>query len=147
VREHCTDDAHEHDDGPDAARHVRPGDPHTEHALCDPDWLTFPAEAGRWYRVETFGLQGSADTVIELWGGHGEALLLADDDGSPTPQASRLDFQAPDDADLHVLVAQRDGAYGGRRGYSVQVRAIAGACVEDGDCAGDAFCRDGECIP
>ena len=145
VRERCNDDEHEHDDHLAAARHVIAGNDLTDHSLCDPDWTAFQGDADVWYRVETLNLRGNADTHIEVWSGYGQTLVAQADEGSPTPRASRLEFQAPHDGDYHVLVRGFDDTYGGNRGYSLFLRPILAPCEEDADCIPTAFCRDGEC--
>jgi hypothetical protein len=55
------------------------------HAFCssaDVDWVSFAAQAGTRYRIETLNLAPSVDTYLELYERDGVTVLAADDDGN-----------------------------------------------------------------
>lgn len=94
----CTPDAFEPDNAPIDAAPLAPGDAQS-HTFCgvgDRDWVTFYAEAGGTYTIETANLNGLTDTVLELYSGDGVSLLASNDDiDYPANVASRIVWQAP----------------------------------------------------
>jgi len=91
----------------------------------DVDWYRFPAEEGRFYRLETYALDSPADTFMELYapsttvygrqgtvdslpdvsGGFGLGFwMFQDDDGAVTSLGSRISFMAPATGNYYVKV-------------------------------------------
>ena len=94
----CALDAFEPDSLPIDASTLAPGDvqAHTFCGVGDRDWVTFYAEAGGTYTIETTDLNGLADTVLELRSGDGVLLLKSNDDiDYPVNLASRIIWQSP----------------------------------------------------
>ena len=55
------------------------------HAFCVPadmDWVSFTAQAGNRYRIETLNLAPNVDTYLELYDQDGVTVLAADDNGN-----------------------------------------------------------------
>jgi hypothetical protein len=98
-------DEYEPDDSPDRATRVEVGETqrHNRHVSADEDWISFRAEAGRTYVVETSRLGERADTVLYLYDREGNELAL-DDDGAVEERASRLEWTAPDSRLFFVRV-------------------------------------------
>jgi hypothetical protein len=63
----------------------------------------FEAQAGTTYIIETSNLGDGADTVVYLYDQAGEELA-SDDDGGTETRASRLEWTAPHDGTLYVMV-------------------------------------------
>ncbi|HHW84926.1 MAG TPA: hypothetical protein GX400_01790 [Chloroflexi bacterium] len=93
----CTFDAFEPDSVPMDASTLAPGDVQA-HTFCgagDRDWVTFYAEAGGTYTIETADLNGLTDTVLELYSSDGVLMLASNDDiDYPVNLASRIVWQA-----------------------------------------------------
>jgi hypothetical protein len=76
---------------------------HNIHAVGDHDWLSFQAEAGLTYLVETYHLGDEVDTVLLLYNEKGEELA-GDDDGGDEPRASRVAWTAQTAGTVYVMV-------------------------------------------
>ncbi|KAA3661892.1 MAG: hypothetical protein DWQ04_15075 [Chloroflexi bacterium] len=95
---------------------------HNFYPTFDVDLVTFLAKAGRTYRVYTQNLTAGVDTFLTV--SHGETTLT-NDDASLGTLASSVTVQAPDDADISVLVRITNrGAYGADKYYQVLVQEI-----------------------
>jgi hypothetical protein len=90
-------DEYEPDDSAVEATRIELGETqrHNRHVSGDEDWISFRAEAGQTYVIETSRLGERADTVVYLYDGQGNELAL-DDDGGDEERASRLRWTAPD---------------------------------------------------
>jgi hypothetical protein len=64
----------------------------------DLDVFTFIAEAGKFYDIETTGLDAESDTVISLYDSDGGTVLGTDDQGGREFNASRIQWVAPEAA-------------------------------------------------
>lgn len=98
-------DEYEPDDSSAQATRIELGETqrHNRHVSGDEDWLSFRAEAGQTYVIETSRLGDRADTVVYLYDGQGNQLAL-DDDGGDEDRASRLRWTAPDSSLFFVKV-------------------------------------------
>jgi hypothetical protein len=76
---------------------------HNIHAVGDHDWLSFQAQAGVTYLVETYDLGQAVDTVLLLYNEGGEELA-EDDDSGDEPRASRIAWTAQTTEPLYVMV-------------------------------------------
>ena len=124
----CIDDLYEQDDacsGPTVSLpSVR------SHKSCDADWRRFTAVRGATYVMETSGLVGGSDTVLDLRRSCGS--LLASDDNGGSGAASRIEYTADQPGDLDVLVRQALNDYDADEGYSLSITCTAccdGSCV------------------
>ncbi len=117
------------------------------HAHCaDEDWVRFAGLARKDYRIETLGLQGGEDTLLELYDAETGALLASDDDGAGN-RASRVVYAAgADPQTLLVRVRTHGDRYGGLRAYSLTVIENLGRCAVDDDCLPSQACRGGVCV-
>jgi hypothetical protein len=99
-------DEYEPDDSPALAKPIEMGETqrHNRHVSGDEDWVSFQAEAGTTYVVETSSLGERADTVVYLYDQSGNQLAL-DDDGGDEARASRLRWTAPSSGLFFVKVA------------------------------------------
>ncbi|HUS69694.1 MAG TPA: PPC domain-containing protein [Anaerolineae bacterium] len=112
-------DAYEPDDTMASATTMELGQVQSRnvHVEADHDWLSFQAEEGLTYVVETYHLGDGIDTVIFLYNENGQELAQDDDDGGE-PRASRITWTAETAGTFHVLVrdykddrANRDMTY------------------------------------
>jgi ribosomal protein S11 len=76
---------------------------HNRHVAGDRDWLYIEAQVGVTYVIQTSNLGPHADTVVYLYDAAGNELAW-DDDGGEQLWASRLEWTAPQDGTLYVLV-------------------------------------------
>ncbi|MEM7125928.1 MAG: trypsin-like serine protease [Chloroflexota bacterium] len=107
-------DLYESDDEQSQGARIKPSGStqlHTFHHPQDQDWLLFYGIAGVPYRVETFNLEGSTDTVLALYDQDGTTLLQQDDDNG-TGFASRIDWVAPSDGIYSIKVTDFRGEFG-----------------------------------
>lgn len=105
---------------------------HSLHVTGDRDWLSFQAEAGTAYVLQTFHLGESIDTTISLYDAQG-TLLASDDDLGSEPLASRLDYEPEQDGPLYVLVQDLGDRYAGPgTEYSISVHE-QGSALSIGD--------------
>jgi hypothetical protein len=99
-------------------------------AANDVDWYKFTGQEGQFYRIETYAMEGGADTVIEVYGpsstvygrtgsadalpdvsgaGLGFWLMQSDDDGLAF-RGSRISFMAPATGTYYLKVVPYDAA-------------------------------------
>jgi hypothetical protein len=97
-------DVYEPDDTMASATTIELGDAqsHNLHAEADHDWLSFQAEEGVTYVVETYHLGAGIDTVILLYDVDGQELAQDDDEGDE-PRASRISWTAETAGTVYVL--------------------------------------------
>ncbi len=98
------------------------------HRLCDHDWVHFTARTGSEYVVETSGLSGGADTVIQAYRPCG-TFLDGDDDSGPGLGSSL--YLLPGGGTVAVQVKDcslgKDpcvGGYGPAKGYDLTVTCV-----------------------
>ncbi len=82
---------------------------HTYYSTDDVDYVAFSAAAGRRYLAETLTLFDGADTVLEVLGTDGAAVLANNDDFGKT-KASRLVWTAPADGKYYLRSRRFSGA-------------------------------------
>ncbi len=100
---------------------------HNIHAVGDHDWLSFQAEAGVTYLVETYHLGEEVDTVLLLYNGRGEELAK-DDDGGDEPRASRIAWTAQTTETLYVMVRDyKDDRADRSMAYDISVYESSGS--------------------
>jgi hypothetical protein len=100
---------------------------HTIHAEGDHDWLSFDAEEGVTYLVETSNLGEDVDTIVFLYNRE-EEELARDDDGGEEPRASSIAWTAQDTGTVYVLVRDyKDDRATSEMGYSISVHEIYGS--------------------
>ena len=87
---------------------------HTFHTSTDVDYVSFAAQEGVEYTIETGSLEGGSDTIIYLYDEAG-AELGYDDDASDQTFASSIVWTAPASGTYYVM--SRD--FGGRAGPAV----------------------------
>jgi mannose-6-phosphate isomerase-like protein (cupin superfamily) len=138
----CSDDSWEDDDTPGTAMDFTPYiGSSLLHYHCDVDWNRFTPSPGATYRIETFGLQGGADTVMHLFGS-GSSVLAYDDDGGGG-SASLITWTASTDPTLWVKVSEYAEDYRHGERYSFRVDCIADCpCADDGYEENDAYGSD-----
>jgi hypothetical protein len=89
----------------------------------DRDVFSVELEANQTYELETFGLTGPTDTVLELMDASGS--LLTSNDDEPFTRASRLVYRVPEGAaGTHYLAASSYSGWAGPS-FSYAVRAKA----------------------
>ena len=99
---------------------------HNRHVSGDEDWISFQAEAGSTYVIETSRLGDRADTVAYLYDAQGNELAL-DDDGGDEARASRLRWTAPDSGLFFVKVGNWLPTWAGLgTGYDLTLRPPRG---------------------
>ncbi|PDW00364.1 pre-peptidase C-terminal domain-containing protein [Candidatus Chloroploca asiatica] len=92
----CTPDSFEDDDTLEQAGSIAADGTTQTRNFCpegDVDWVSFTANAGTTYTIETLNLGEAADTVMCLHTSTGEQIACDDDGG--TGKASRLSFEPP----------------------------------------------------
>ncbi len=99
---------------------------HTIHVPGDEDWMKFDAITGYQYVIETFNLQGGADTVLGLfWDNQNDNhpdLIISDENPGP----SRIVWVADQTATRWIKVRDTNTNLGGTNViYSVKVTASA----------------------
>jgi hypothetical protein len=101
---------------------------HNFHLEGDHDYVSFAAEEGISYIIETMNLGGDIDTIIYLYDGEGNELF-SDDDGAEEPLASRLIWIAPSSGTYYVMITDLgEDSAGADATYSIAV--TAGAVIE-----------------
>jgi len=121
-------DEYEPDDSPALATRIELGETqrHNRHVSGDEDWISFRAEAGSTYVIETSRLGDQADTVVYLYDPEGNQLAL-DDDGGDEERASRLRWTAPDSGLFFVKVGNWLPTWAGPgTGYDLVLRPPRG---------------------
>jgi hypothetical protein len=93
-----------------------------EHAIFpagDVDWISFTAQAGSYYVVETYstagyGLNGQddVDTYIYLYDTDASTVLLEDDDGGSGKGFSKISFQPAADGVYFIRIVDYNTAHG-----------------------------------
>jgi branched-chain amino acid transport system substrate-binding protein len=120
-------DNFEPDDAMDQAGEIRTdGTPqvHNLHSLGDHDYVSFQAQAGTSYAVETFDLGSAIDTLMYLHDRQGAFLALDEDSGEGT-RASRILWTASYSGPAYVMIRDRaDTAAGPNAKYSIRVRTV-----------------------
>jgi len=98
-------DEYEPDDDREQAGEIEVGSHqnHNLHVTGDRDWISFRAETGTGYVIETFDLGGRIDTIVSLYDSEGRELT-SDDDSGGEPLASRLTWMPEEDGVLYVMV-------------------------------------------
>ncbi len=97
---------------------------HNFHVQGDEDWISFHAQAGAWYRIETGNLGSACDTVLHLYGPDGTTELAYNDDGG-VGLASLINWQAPTSGTYFACVHDYDAdAMGPNTSYDVWVSII-----------------------
>ncbi len=98
-------DEYEPDDGPEQASEIHVGSHqnHNLHVTGDRDWISFRAEAGTRYVVETYSLGGAIDTIMFLYDSRG-GELANDDDSGGEPLASRITWTPEEDQVVYIMV-------------------------------------------
>lgn len=121
-------DEYEPDDSATQATRIELGETqrHNRHVSSDEDWISFLAEAGLTYVVETSRLGEQADTLVYLYDAQGNELAL-DDDGAEEERASRLRWTAPDSGLFFVKVGNWLPTWSGPgTGYDLTLRPPRG---------------------
>ena len=93
---------------------------HTFHVTADLDYVSFSAQEGVEYTIETGDLEGECDTEIYLYDEDGTELDY-DDDGADESVASRLVWTAPSSGTYYVLIEEYQGRAGPDVGYRIWV--------------------------
>lgn len=122
------EDEYEPDDSLADATRIEVGETqrHNRHVSGDEDWLSFRAESGSTYVIETSRLGDRADTVVYLYDAQGNVLAL-DDDGGDEARASRLRWTAPSSGSFFVKVGYWLPSWAGPgTGYDLTLRAPQG---------------------
>jgi hypothetical protein len=118
-----TPDAYEPDDTMSMARSIELGEAqaHNIHVAGDHDWLSFQAEEGVTYVVETHGLEDEIDTVLVLFDADGQELAQ-DDDGADEPRASLIRWTAQASETVYIMARDyKDNRAGPGMEYFVSV--------------------------
>jgi hypothetical protein len=92
---------------------------HTFHVTADVDYVSFSAQVGVEYTIETGDLEGDCDTVIYLYDEDGIELDYDDDGGDG--YASRIVWTAPSSGTYYVLIEEYQGGAGPDVGYRIWV--------------------------
>jgi hypothetical protein len=95
---------------------------HTFHTSTDVDYVSFAAEEGVEYTIQTGGLQAGCDTIIYLYDEAGTELEYDDDAGSET-YASSITWTAPSSGLYCVAVRDFGGLAGPDISYEVWILA------------------------
>ncbi len=118
-------DPYEPDDSLAQASPIEVGETqgHNRHTAGDEDWISFEAQPGITYTVQTLNLGEQADTVMYLYDERG-AELVFDDDGGYEPWASRLEWMVQERGMLYVKVVDWvQTSSGPHSGYDVILTA------------------------
>jgi ribosomal protein L37E len=117
-------DAYEPDDDIAQAKPIATDGTPQAHNLDrrgDQDYVSFEAEDGFAYTIETFDL-GEIDTIIFLYDAQGQELAH-NDDGTDEPYASRITWVAPDTGIYYAMVRDLAGDSAGPEAtYSLSVK-------------------------
>ncbi len=115
-------DRYEPDDSIAQAKPIDPNGTHQTHSFhtsTDVDYISFSAEPGIGYTIETGNLQGGCDTTIYLYDEEGEELEYDDDAGEV--YASRIVWNAPVTATYYVRVEEFTGKAGSDVTYEIWI--------------------------
>lgn len=93
---------------------------HTFHVTVDVDYVSFLADEGVEYTIETGNLEGGCDTVIYLYDEGGRELDYDDDSGEES-LASRLVWIAPDSGIYYVAVEDFHNQASPEVGYQIWI--------------------------
>ena len=119
-------DVYEEDDSCSQARPITLGQPqsHTFDPAADEDWVRFDMEAGRTYVVQTGGLAGGADTIIQLYAPDC-VVMLAENDDYGGELWSRIEWTATVAGSYAVRIINYDPTIAGPGvGYSISVQKL-----------------------
>jgi hypothetical protein len=107
-------DAYEPDDSAATAIPLTVGQTqlHNVSGPGDQDWISFSAQGGITYAIQTANLSPAADTYLYLYGPDGTTLLASNDDYGGS-LASRIDWAAPITGTYYVLVQHWNPNAGG----------------------------------
>jgi hypothetical protein len=96
---------------------------HNLHVEGDHDYVSFEAQEGTSYTIETRDLGSNIDTIIYLYDGEGNELAN-DDDGAEESLASRLIWAAPNSGPYYVMISDLgEDSTGADSTYSIAVTA------------------------
>lgn len=103
---------------------------HTTHEAGNVDWITFTAEGGYEYIIETLNLSTGSDTIIFLVDQDGRELATDDDSGAG--YASRIEWVAESRRTYSVRIRQYSSTIGGPE-VAYDVRVTQGNRISKGD--------------
>ena len=119
-------DRYEDDGVPSQAKPLVIGETQN-HLFCpagDADWLTFFANRGKGYRIETSFAGAGVDSYLNLFAPDGRTLITANDDAPGARGASQITFYPPADGWYYIQAKnQGDIGYAGL-GYSIGLRQL-----------------------
>ncbi len=96
---------------------------HNLHVEGDHDYVSFVAESGTTYAIETLQLGSEIDTIISLYDGAGNQLTT-DDDGADELRASYILWVAPSSGTYYVMIKDYgDDSAGADTTYGIRVLA------------------------
>ncbi len=95
---------------------------HTFHTSNDVDYISFTAQEGVEYTIQTGSLEGGCDTIIYLYDEAGTELGN-DDDASDQSFASSLVWTAPSSGTCYVMIRDFGGRAGPCVGYEIWISA------------------------
>jgi hypothetical protein len=116
-------DPYEPDDTPGEATPIETDgtrQPHTFHTTTDVDYVSFTAQQGREYTIQTGDLQAACDTVIYLYDEAGVELDY-DDDAGEDSFASLIVWTAPSTGVYYVRIRDFSGRAGPAVSYDVWI--------------------------
>lgn len=119
-------DSFEPDDAPDQATLLALDDPqaHDFYPQGDADWVYLELEAGVAYTIETYDLEGGADTWIYLYAaGRYDEPAAANDDCSPYTRGSCITYSPLVSGRYELKVANITGSWGREVGYLLEATA------------------------
>lgn len=93
---------------------------HTFHTTADVDYVSFSAQEGVEYTIQTGDLEGNCDTLICLYD-EDSTELECDDDGADESYASRLVWIAPSSGNYYVRISDFRGTAGPAVSYRTWV--------------------------
>ncbi len=97
--------------------------PHNLHVEGDRDYVSFDAEEGIVYMIETRNLGGGIDPISYLYDSE-ENELARNDDGAEEPLASRIVWVAPSDGMYYLMIRDLgDNSAGPDATYDIRVTA------------------------
>lgn len=119
-----TGDAYEPDGTCGQATPLAEPQSHTFDPAGDEDWVAVAMTAGHSYAVQTGGLQGGADTILQLYAPDC-VVLLAENDDYGGELWSRIEWAASETATYYARVRNYDPTVGGEEvGYSISVQQL-----------------------
>ena len=117
-------DEHEVDDFEPGEAYVGQARSHNFYPICDVDWVTFLAKAGREYRVSPSDLALGVDTFLSVGVG---GATYTNDDRALGDLSSEVSFVVGGgDVEVIVTVTNR-GQFGGGRWYFLTVQEVVPA--------------------